>query len=192
MKTGTRAVTDEVRTSLAERVSAMHRLWDFLTKDLTAEHANHFERAGVLPIAFSLSDAVTNEDGSVARLLGGDYLWDAHADRVGLSPKVPRRGTPMAEAEQTRIRDMGAWREYQGAVHARTERAIAEASLEKLAERHEITPQALRGGYLELLVGTPERVRVMDALEAWVYQHGIRHVGELEHARALVGLDGVT
>lgn len=192
MKTGTRAVTDEMRTSLAERVSAMHRLWDFLTKDLTAEHANQFERAGVLPIAFSLSHAVTSEDGSVARLLGGDYLWDAHADRVGLSPKVPRRGTPMAEAEQTRIRDMDAWREYQRAVHARTERAIADTSLEKLAERHEITPQALSGGYLELLVGTPERVRVMDALEAWVYQHGIRHVGELEHARALVGLKGVT
>lgn len=192
MKAATRIVSDEMRTSLTERVSAMHRLWDFLTKDLTADHANRFERAGVLPIAFSLSHAVTNEDGSVARLLGGDFLWGAHADRVGLSPKVPRRGTPMAEAERTRIRDMDAWREYQRAVHARTEHAIAEASLEKLAERHEITPEALKGGYLELLVGTPERVRVMDALEAWVYQHGIRHVGELEHARALVGLRGVT
>ena len=192
MKTATRAVTEEMRASLAERVSAMHRLWDSLTADLAAEHVNHFERAGVLPIAFSLTHAVTNEDGSVARLLGGDFLWDAHAERVGLSGKLPRRGTPMEEAERTRIGSIDAWRAYQRAVHARTERAISEAPLERLAERHEVTPQALKGGFLELLVGTPERVRVMDALEAWVYQHGIRHAGELEHARALAGLQGVT
>jgi hypothetical protein len=192
MRASTRAVTEEIRGSLAERISAMHRLWGFLTKDLTAEHANHFERSGVLPIAFTLTHAIPNEDGSVAMLLGGEFLWDAHADRVGLSGKLPRRGTPMEQAERTRIRDIDAWRAYQLAVFERTERAVAEASLERLADRHEITPQALRGGYLELLVGTPERVRVMDALEAWVYQHGIRHAGELEHARALVGLQGVT
>ncbi len=192
MKTATRTVTEDMRTSLVERVSAMHRLWAFLTADLTADHANKLERPGVLPIAFSLAHAVSNEDRSVSTLLGGDLLWDAHADRVGLSGKLPRRGTPMEEAERTRIRDIDAWRAYQLAVFERTERAIADVSLDRLAERHEITPQALRGGYLELLVGTPERVRVMDALEAWVYQHGIRHVGELEHARALVGLQGVT
>jgi hypothetical protein len=32
---------------------------------------------------------------------------------------------------------------------------------------------------------------VIDVVEAWIYQHGIRHAGELEHARALVGLGGV-
>ena len=192
MITETRSVTEEMRGSLLERVAAMHRLWDFLTADLAAEHVNHFERAGVLPIAFTLAHAVANEDRSAASLLGGDALWDAHAGRVRLTGDVPRRGTPMEVAEQVRIGNVDAWREYQRAVFQRTERAIAEASLSRLADRHEITPQALKGGYLELLVGTPERVRVMDALEAWVYQHGIRHAGELEHARALVGLQGVT
>jgi len=192
MRTAAAAVTEDTRTSLEDRVSAMHRLWDFLTADLTAEHANHLERPGVLPIAFTLAHAISNEDRSIATLLGGEPLWDSHADRVGLSGKLPRRGTPMEEAERTRIRDIDAWRVYQRAVFDRTERAIAGASLDRLAERHEIAPQALKGGFLELLVGTPDRVRVMDALEAWVYQHGIRHVGELEHARALVGLKGVT
>ena len=186
------AVTEDTRTSLEDRVSAMHRLWDLLTRDLTAEHTNHLERPGVLPIAFTLAHAIPNEDASIAMLLGGERLWDAHAERVGLSGKLPRRGTPMEEAERTRIRDLDAWREYQRAVFSRTERAILLASLDRLAEHHEVSPQALKGGFLELLVGTPERVRVMDALEAWVYQHGIRHVGELEHARALVGLRGVT
>lgn len=192
MTTAMRTVTEEMRASLAERVSAMHRLWDHLTADLTAEHVNHFERSGVLPIAFTLAHAVPNEDHSVASLLGGERLWDTHAERVGLSGKLPRRGTPIEEAERTRIRDVDAWRGYQRAVFERTESAIAAAPLDRLAERHEITPQALKGGFLELLVGTPERVRVIDTLEAWVYQHGVRHVGELEHARALVGLKGVT
>jgi hypothetical protein len=192
VKTATRPVTEEMRASLAERVSAMHRLWEFLTADLTADHANKFERSGVLPIAFSLAHAVTNEDRSIATLLGGEALWDAHQGRIRLSGKPPRRGTPMEEAEETRIGDIDAWRAYQRAVHERTERGIADASIEKLAEPHPISAQALKGGFLELLVGTPERVRVIDALEAWVYQHGVRHVGELEHARALVGLKGVT
>lgn len=192
MRTATTSVTEEMRASLAQRVSAMHRLWDFLTGDLSAEHVNHFERAGVLPIAFTLTHAITNEDRSVAALLGGEALWDSHADRIGLSGDIPRRGTPMEVAERVRIRDADAWRAYQREVFERTERAIAEAPLERLAGPYEIPPRSFAGGFLALLVGTPERVRVVDALEAWVYQHGIRHAGELEHARALVGLKGVT
>jgi hypothetical protein len=29
-------------------------------------------------------------------------------------------------------------------------------------------------------------------MECWWYQHGLRHMGEIEHARALVGLYGMT
>jgi hypothetical protein len=29
-------------------------------------------------------------------------------------------------------------------------------------------------------------------MDAYLYQHGIRHLGELEHARSLVGLGGVS
>jgi len=32
----------------------------------------------------------------------------------------------------------------------------------------------------------------LDGIECWVYQHGLRHMGEIEHARALVGLEGMT
>ena len=31
-----------------------------------------------------------------------------------------------------------------------------------------------------------------DAIECWIYQHALRHMGEIEHARALVGLSGMT
>ncbi len=32
----------------------------------------------------------------------------------------------------------------------------------------------------------------LDGIECWIYQHGLRHMGEIEHARALVGLEGMT
>jgi hypothetical protein len=35
-------------------------------------------------------------------------------------------------------------------------------------------------------------ITVLDALECWIYQHGLRHMGEIELARGLVGLGGMT
>ena len=37
-----------------------------------------------------------------------------------------------------------------------------------------------------------EGITVLDALECWLYQHGLRHMGEIELARGLVGLGGMT
>ena len=41
-------------------------------------------------------------------------------------------------------------------------------------------------------VAGPDGIMRLDALECWIYQHGLRHMGEIEHARALVGLGGMT
>ena len=41
-------------------------------------------------------------------------------------------------------------------------------------------------------VGGERGIPRSDALECWIYQHGLRHMGEIEHARALVGLGGMT
>lgn len=117
-------VTEEMRASLLARIAAMERLWDLATRDMALEHVNHFERPGVLPIAFTLVHALTGQDRSAAALFGGPVLWDAHAARVGLVGIMPKRGTPMAEAERVRIGDMDAWRSYQGDVFARTQRAL--------------------------------------------------------------------
>ena len=38
----------------------------------------------------------------------------------------------------------------------------------------------------------PQGVTVLDAFECWLYQHGLRHMGEIELARGLVGLGGMT
>ena len=184
-------VTEEVRTSLLQRFDAVTRLWDVLVRDLTLEHANHFERSGVLPIAFTLLHAIGGQDRSRAALLGGDVIWTAHAQRVGYTGPHPGRGTPIAVAERIRFSDMDAWRAYQREVFAATRSAIGRASLEQLGRHHAMPEKEFAGGFLALIVGSRENVRVIDAVEAWIYQHAIRHAGELEHARALVGLGGV-
>jgi len=41
-------------------------------------------------------------------------------------------------------------------------------------------------------VAGPEGITVLDATECWMYQHGLRHMGEIELGRGLVGLQGMT
>jgi hypothetical protein len=99
----------------------------------------------------------------------------------------------MAEAERIRLGDAVAWRVYQTAVFARTERALATLPLSRFAEKAMDRPpaDALRGSFLALLVPEGE-IRVTDVCEAHLFQHAVRHLGELEHARALVGLGGLS
>lgn len=191
------APTDEWRASLVRRVAAMHALWQQGVADLTTDQVNHFERPGVLPIAFTLLHFVVGEDRNVTRYVLGDgaLLWDDErwATRVGLLGEPPVRGTPMSVAEQVRLGDVDAWRAYQTAVFARTERALAALPLTRFAETAMQRPPAdkMKGSFLALIVpeGDP---KLVDVCEAYLFQHGVRHLGELEHARALVGLGGLS
>jgi hypothetical protein len=190
------AVPEEWRASIVRRIAAAHALWQQGVADLTVAHLNHVERAGVLPIAFTLMHLVVGEDRNAARHLGaGAVLWEEQgwAARVGLVGAPPVRGTPMAEAERIRLGDAVAWRVYQTAVFARTERALATLPLSRFAEKAMDRPpaDALRGSFLALLVPEGE-IRVTDVCEAHLFQHAVRHLGELEHARALVGLGGLS
>ena len=55
-----------------------------------------------------------------------------------------------------------------------------------------IRPPAMADSYCALIVRPGNPVRKLEVLECFVYHHGLRHLGELEHARALVGLGGMT
>jgi hypothetical protein len=190
------AGSDEWRASIAARVAAVHTLWQQGVSDLTLAQVNHLERAGVLPIAFTLMHYVVGEDRNVARYLGADpMLWDQQgwAKRVGLVGEPPQRGTPMADAERIRLGDVDAWRAYQSAVFARTERALQALPPARFAEKAMDRPPAdkLKGSFLGLLVPEGE-IRIAHVCEAYLFQHAVRHLGELEHARALVGLGGLS
>jgi hypothetical protein len=190
------AVSEEWRASIASRIAAVHALWQEAVADLTVDQVNHLERDGVLPIAFTLMHFVVGEDRNVARYLGADsMLWDQQgwAERVGLVGEPPMRGTPMADAERIRLGDIDAWRAYQTAVFARTERALGTLPLDRFAQKAMERPPAdkLKGAFIALLVPKGD-FHVSDVCEAYLFQHAVRHLGELEHARALVGLGGLS
>ena len=190
------AVSEEWRAGVAQRIAAAHALWQQGVSDLTLKQVNHFERGGVLPIAFTLMHFVAGEDRNAARYLGtGTPLWDKEgwAKRVGLVGEPPQRGTPMADAERIRLGDVDAWRAYQSAVFARTERALGTLPLASFAEKamDRPPPSMLKGAFIALLVPEGE-IRISDVCEAYLFQHAVRHLGELEHARALVGLGGLS
>jgi len=180
---------------LLRRMRPVHATWQDAAADLTLEQANHLERAGVLPVAFSLMHLVTTEDRFVSTTLLAKQpmLWDEGGwpDKVGNTVPEVRRGTPIAVAEQLRFADIDAWRAYQTAAFARTEAALEQMEASRWDDvALPAVPPAMRGGFLHRLVGD-EPVHLGDYAEVVLYHHALRHLGELEHARALVGLTGV-
>jgi DinB superfamily len=188
--------TEAWRRSIGARVAVMNGMLDAAVADMTLAQVNHRERSGVLSIAFSLAHVVGGQDRSVAQLLDrGPSLWESGgwAKRVGLAGDLPKRGTPMADAEKVQFGDLDAWRAYQSAVFARTGSSLANAPLARFDEDafDGTRPPTARGSFLFMLVPSGP-IRVMDCCEAYLFQHAARHLGEIEHARALVGLGGLS
>ena len=187
--------TEAWRRSFGARMSAVNGMLDSAIRDLTLEQVNHRERAGVLSIAFSLLHVVGGQDRNVAQYLdGGPTLWETggFGARVGHDGELPTRGTPMSVAERIQFTDLDAWRAYQSAVFARTGSAIANVPLARfdeivITER----PASAAGSFLFALVPSGP-VRLVELCEAYLFQHASRHLGEIEHARALVGLGGIS
>ena len=186
--------TEAWRQQFGARMTAANTLLDRATQDLTLEQVNHRERGGVLSIAFSLAHVVGGQDRNVGRLLDkGPMLWDSGGwgARVGYIGEMPQRGTPMSVAEAIQFKDWRAWREYQAAVFARTGSAIANTPLERFDEVvMSDRPKQMEGSFLYAFVPSGP-IRLMEAVESYLFQHAARHLGEIEHARALVGLGGV-
>jgi DinB family protein len=191
----TARATEEWRSSIGARLTAVNGMLDEVVADLDLTQVNHRERGGVLSIAFSLAHVVGGQDRNVARLLDrGPTLWESGNwnAKVKLAGALPQRGTPMADAEKIQIGDLDAWREYQSAVFARTGSAIANTPLARFDEDpfDGKRPDLGKGSFLFALVPSGT-IKVMDCVEAYLFQHAARHLGEIEHARALVGLRGL-
>ena len=187
-------VTDLVLDSLQRRMRAMHSLWEQATETMGAEHVNHFEREGVLPIAFSLFHFVNIEDTTMVLISGTPAIWDATwGDRLALGVIDHGKHRTVEEMVAQRIGNYDAYCEYQRAVFARTEDWLGSldpaALLEVLVPRP--FPPQIESTY-SARVATEAGITRLDAVECWIYQHGLRHMGEIEHARALVGLGGMT
>jgi len=187
-------MTDLLLDSLRRRMRAMHSLYYQAVSTMTADHVNHFERPGVLPIAFSLFHYTNLEDASFMVLSGQLPIWtDQWQDRVRLAIPDHGKERTVGEMEQQRIGDYPAFQAYQREVFDRTEAyldVIEVAALPRVIIGRPFPP-VVADTYSARCAG-PEGITVLDGFECWLYQHGLRHLGEIELARGLVGLGGMT
>ena len=182
--------------SLRNRIRAMNVLWERAISDLTLEQVNHHERAGVLPMAFSFSHYIRAQDQAISGpFLRGLPIWvsDGWAAKVGVSVDALGREETVAEMEHLRFADLDAWKQYQGQVLSRTDGVLETIDASVLGEvMMPKLPPNMQNIFCGIVIGPDAPLRKLEVLECFVYQHGLRHMGEIEHGRALVGLQGMT
>ena len=186
--------SDLVIDSLGRRIRAMHSLYADALATMGPHHVNHVEREGVLPIAFSLFHYTNMQDVSLAAISGEGVVWDDDwQDRVEMAIDDHGKERTVAEMLHQRIGDYAAFGDYQREVFARTEAwldRLEPADLARVVVPRPLPP-VVADTYSARVAGE-QGITVLDALECWIYQHGLRHMGEIELARGLVGLGGMT
>ena len=184
----------DYRSSLSRRLGAVHSLYYEACATMDLEQVNRVVVPGVLPIAFSLVHQVLIEDGSVV-FVGGPVpqMSEAWAARMGLAINDPGKEKSVAEMMHQRIGDYQAFLELQRLVFDATEQFVAAIDPSTFADVIVAFPYgpALAQTF-SARVGGDAGITRSDAIECWIYQHALRHMGEIEHARALVGLTGMT
>ncbi len=182
--------------SLRNRIRAMNTLWERALSDLTLDQMNHHERSGVLPMAFSFSHYMRTQDQSISGPFHREApLWVSQgwAARIGVSVDSFGREETVAEMEQLSFADLDAWKAYQAAVVARTQAVLDTLTVELLSEvLMPKLPPNMQNIFCAIVIGPDAPLRKLEVLECFIYQHGLRHMGEIEHGRALVGLTGMT
>lgn len=185
---------NDYQSSLLRRLSAVHSLYYEACATMDLEQVNRVVVAGVLPIAFSLVHQVLIEDGSVV-FVGGPapQMSESWATRMGLAINDPGKEKSVEEMMNQRIGDYEAFLEFQRRVFLSTEQFVS--SIDPAAFTDVVVAHPYGPGIAQTFsarVGGEAGITRSDAVECWIYQHALRHMGEIEHARALVGLKGMT
>ncbi len=187
-------MTELIIDSLQRRMATMHSLYYQAVDTMDLSHVNHFERAGVLPIAFSLFHYTNMQDATFVVMAGQAPIWDdSWQARVRMAIDDHGKERSVEEMVDQRIGDFEAFKDYQRTVFDRTEAWLGTLDLDQL-QRVLIPrpfPEVVASTYSARCAG-PEGITLLDAIECWHYQHGLRHMGEIELARGLVGLGGMT
>jgi hypothetical protein len=185
---------DLILDSLRRRMRAMHGLYEEATSTMTLEQVNHREREGILPMAFSLFHYINMQDVSFMMLSGQAPVFNEEWTRR-IQPAIADHGKhrTVQEMQFQQIGDYQAFIEYMNAVFQRTENWLAKlppAELERVVVPRPFPPQI--ASTFSARVAGEAGITVLDGIECWIYQHGLRHMGEIELARSLVGLTGMT
>jgi hypothetical protein len=185
---------DLLLDSLRRRMAAMHTLWYDAVDTMGPEHVNHFERDGVLPIAFSLFHYPNMQDVTFGFLTDQEPTWNPQWQaRVQMAIDDHGKERTVDDMIHQRVGDYDAFKDYMGTVYRRTEswlEQVTREDLDRLVIPRPFPPNV--ANTFSARVAGDTGVTLLDAIECWWYQHGMRHMGEIELARGLVGLGGMT
>lgn len=169
------------REFLRSSLASMHSLLDKAVEGMTAEQFNFRPQEGGVSAFFSLWHYVRTEDNIVhwvAQRVNPVWLQGGYDERFGLPRTSQGTGMTTEEANAVQIHDVATWHEYQQKVWAATDAFLANLPDEELKRPVTVKP-------------LPERP-LWDALMGLCLTHGYRHVGEIEYARGVQGLGGLT
>ncbi len=189
----TASVDIDYRSSLARRVRTVHALYLEAVDSMSLEQVNHAAHPGVLPIAFSLVHHVLIEDSSRFFAGGSRVVDDGWTARINVAVASDGKEETVDTMMNQRIGDYVAFRALQVAVYDATEAYIESLDPERFDDVLVAPPYPPRlANTFSARLGAQAGITRSDAIESWIYQHALRHLGEIEHARALVGLRGLT
>lgn len=163
-------------------LTSMHALLDEAIGDMTVEQLNFRPAEGGLSPFFSLWHYVRTEDNIVNYIAQGRptvWLEGGYDQRFGLHRTSQGTGMPEEDAKAMTLNDLEGWREYQPRVWQATDDYLATMSPDEFDTRT-VTIKPL--GEMSLWQG----------LNGVCLSHGYRHVGEIEYARGILGLGGLT
>ena len=187
-------MSDVAHESLCRRLAAVRSLYDQALDTMSIEHVNYVERDDVLPIAFSLFHITNMVDASHMLITGESPIWNDDWN-ARVAPTIPDHGKHRTVGEMTaqRIGNYDEFKEYFAAVFDRTQSwlaALDPAELHRVVISRPFPPQI--ASTFSARAAGEHGITVLDAVECWVYQHALRHMGEIEFARGFVGLEGMT
>ncbi|HUY43700.1 MAG TPA: hypothetical protein VMU98_08055 [Acidimicrobiales bacterium] len=184
----------DYRSSLLRRLRAVHSLYYDACATMSLEQVNQVVFPSAVPIAFSLAHQVLIEDATTVATGGPAPQFNAAwAQRIGFSINDHGKARGVQEMMHQRIEDFDAFKEFQRLVFVATEGHVATldpSTLNDVLVTFPYPPEV--ANTFSARVGAENGISRSDALESWIYQHALRHMGEIEHARALVGLTGMT
>ena len=133
-------------------------------------------------------------DASFMLISGDTPIWNGEwAGRVGIGIDDHGKHRTHDEMLDQRIANMDAMIDYQEAVFARTESWLAQLDPAELSRV--VIPRPfpdMIASTFSARVADEVGITVLDGIECWIYQHGMRHMGEIEYVRGTLGLGGMT
>ena len=164
-----------------EGLASMHAMLDRAVEQMSAEQWNFRGADGGVSAFFSLLHYVRTEDNIVnfvAQRRNTVWLRDGWDEHFGLHRTSQGTGMTAEQANAVALSDVDGWLRYQQDVWIATEEWIATLSVDQLGD--------------EIIIKPTPPMTLWQALTGMLLYHGYRHVGEIEHARGLQNLGGLT